>query len=272
MGGQRGREPSRFISLLNGLAIGQLSPASLRCPGGGRGHRGGLAPSPGSWHCPLPPPGGCRMQGQGAGDELSLPCANTKAASGPGTQLGTSCMPGVRGTVGVSRRLRFPKSQRGLGHDGRFPWPHQSLSSRVGGWPVAGGRRAPTEPPDRGLRQTAQEDGAWQRPAVPASSCPSARTGRWGCRLWAPQPHQAAQSTCVPERCSVTAHLESLPNGGGGLQVSAPPSQERRPQPCSVGWDRGASTGPRRPGGILRVGLGGAAWPGAEHRSPSRQE
>ena len=70
MGGQRGREPSRFISLLNGLAIGQLSPASLRCPGGGRGHRGGLAPSPGSWHCPLPPPGGCRMQGQGAGDQL----------------------------------------------------------------------------------------------------------------------------------------------------------------------------------------------------------
>lgn len=38
-----------------------------------------------------PPPGGCRMQGQGAGDELSLPCVGTKAALGPGTQLRTSC-------------------------------------------------------------------------------------------------------------------------------------------------------------------------------------
>lgn len=31
------------------------------------------------------------MQGQGAGDELNLPCVGTKGALGPGTQLGSSC-------------------------------------------------------------------------------------------------------------------------------------------------------------------------------------
>lgn len=29
----------------------------------------------------FPPPGGCRMEGQGAGDELSLPYAGAKVAS-----------------------------------------------------------------------------------------------------------------------------------------------------------------------------------------------
>lgn len=89
--GPEGQEPSWIISLLNGLVTG--SSLQLRSEKPWRRQRSPRWSSPFSRQLALsaPPARGLQGPSQGTEDGLSLPCAGTKAASGPGTQLGSSC-------------------------------------------------------------------------------------------------------------------------------------------------------------------------------------
>lgn len=135
--GRRGQEPPRVISALNGLEVGSSLQLPPRSAGGARDHRGGPAPPPGSWHCPHPRRG-CRLQGQGAGEELSLPCAGTKAASGPGTQLGSSCKGLASGGLRAEAKTLLLEAK---GPEDVTAASHGPSGAPATGWLGAGGRR-----------------------------------------------------------------------------------------------------------------------------------
>lgn len=176
---QPGWEPSWVISLLNGAAIGPARRPPLRHRGG-RGHEVVWLLLQGSWHRLLPLPGvrpcGHRMQGQGAGEELSLPCAGTKAASGPGTQLGTSCWlawparqrQGAHGgepEAWLSPGPKGSRRQRLLPQGAPEPW--QQGHGVAGG---AGGQVGALGPLDHGFRGAVQEDELGAEPHRQASA------------------------------------------------------------------------------------------------------
>lgn len=184
--GPEGQEPSQVISLLNGLATGsslQLPPEKPR-----RSQR------PPSWSSSFSqqlalstsPARGCRTQGQGAGDELSLPCPGTKAASGPGAQLGSSCrLTAWHRGPGGERTPCF--EARGFRMRQLLPVallePRQHGRRVAGGWP-AGAGRARAGPPDHGVWRAAQEVSVANRSC---SSC-SSPSSWWARKTWVQSP------------------------------------------------------------------------------------
>lgn len=135
-GGKEARSLCGPISLLNGL------PSEMP----GRTQGSPRWPSSFSKQLTLsaPPPGGCRMQGQGAGDTLSHPCVAQRWPEGPGPSgdpaagSGTACMPASGGWQGEPKAM-LPLWPKGLRTRPLLPCPIGAPATRSG---AEGGRWA----------------------------------------------------------------------------------------------------------------------------------